>query len=438
LKKHESRLLSRLACVDHLAPALASNKEDLLACTRAAGAALVQNRECTLLGQTPPAEEMLQLAEWLHSTRAADDVFATEALQNDYSDAKSYASIASGVLAISLSRVQSSYLLWFRPEVAQTVRWAGELTGAQQEGKAGAINPHRSFNVWQQEVRGKSLPWDSIEVETASNLRNGILNFVLRIAEERAALSAGLERLQARLRILDKSKSEFLNLISHELRTPLNGLLGIGDLLLGDLKEGPKENEFREMFEQSRRRILSIIDDALLLTEIEVEAERFASKPVALQQVLRTALDRTADFAGSSGVNFELERSHPGSVLAEESLLIKAIQSLLETTVKFSKTGEAVQLKFKSEGEGVSLILETCGNPIPAAALSRFFELFSVGQPVTVRGDDLGLSAAVAYRIISLFDGSISIENRESSGVRITVSLKNAKGVPGGIGPSTK
>jgi len=317
-----------------------------LACTRAAGAALVQNRECTLLGQTPPAEEMLQLAEWLHSTRAADDVFATEALQNDYSDAKSYASIASGVLAISLSRVQSSYLLWFRPEVAQTVRWAGELTGAQQEGKAGAINPHRSFNVWQQEVRGKSLPWDSIEVETASNLRNGILNFVLRIAEERAALSAGLERLQARLRILDKSKSEFLNLISHELRTPLNGLLGIGDLLLGDLKEGPKENEFREMFEQSRRRILSIIDDALLLTEIEVEAERFASKPVALKQVLRTALDRTADFAGSSGVKFELERSHPGSVLAEESLLIKAIQSLLETTVKFSKTGEAVQLKF--------------------------------------------------------------------------------------------
>ena len=130
LKKHESRLLSHLAGVDHLAPALASDKEDLLACTGAAGAALVENGECTLVGQTPAEEEVLQVAEWLRATRPADSVFATEALQADYSGAKSYASIASGVLAVSLSRMQGSYLLWFRPEVAQTVRWAGELTGA--------------------------------------------------------------------------------------------------------------------------------------------------------------------------------------------------------------------------------------------------------------------------------------------------------------------
>ena len=188
--------------------------------------------------------------------------------------------------------------MWFRPEVAQTVHWAGELSEAQREGRAGALNPHRSFGVWLQEVRGRSLPWDPIEIETASNLRFGILNFVLRIAEERAELSAGLERLQARLKILDKSKSEFLNLISHELRTPLNGLFGIGDLLLSDLKEGPEEDEFRDMFEQSRRRILAIVDDALLLTQIEVEAERFASTLVPLQRVLEAALNRTADVAG--------------------------------------------------------------------------------------------------------------------------------------------
>src|SRR5260370_8558297 len=62
-----------------------------------------------------------------------------------------------------------------------------------------------------------------------------------------------------RLKILERAKSEFLNLISHEFRTPLNGLLGIGELILDELDSSPERHELRDMFEQSRRRILAIL-----------------------------------------------------------------------------------------------------------------------------------------------------------------------------------
>src|SRR5437762_4843819 len=85
-----------------------------------------------------------------------------------------------------------------------------------------------------------------------------------------------LAEAHGRLKILDRAKSDFLDMISHEFRTPLNGLLGIGDMILEESGSSPDIAELRELFEKSRRRILTILDDALLLTQIEVEGVPFA------------------------------------------------------------------------------------------------------------------------------------------------------------------
>src|SRR5271156_6758194 len=90
-----------------------------------------------------------------------------------------------------------------------------------------------------------------------------------------AARTRELAEANGRLTILDRSKSEFLNLISHEFRTPLNGLLGVGELILKDIPPTKENRELLQMFERARRRILAIMNDALLLTEIDVSREQF-------------------------------------------------------------------------------------------------------------------------------------------------------------------
>src|ERR1700730_14790421 len=112
-----------------------------------------------------------------------------------------------------------------------------------------------------------------------------------------ASRTRELAEAHARLTILDQAKSHFLSLISHELRTPLNGLLGVGELVLCELEPGPESAELHELFEQSRRRLLSIIDDALLLTQIEVEGETFASTPFSLCVFFFFFFDEVDEFA---------------------------------------------------------------------------------------------------------------------------------------------
>jgi two-component system sensor histidine kinase/response regulator len=240
-----------------------------------------------------------------------------------------------------------------------------------------------------------------------------------------AARTQELVEANGRLTILDRSKNEFLNLISHEFRTPLNGLLGVSELILDGMSSTAENKELQGMFEQSRRRILSILDDALLLTQIDVNREPFRTAPVSLHVALCRAMERAAEFAKSRRVSLLPPSPDLDLVLGDEDLLVKALHTLLETAVKFSDEGEPVRLSREITPDSSVVIIESHGRAIPSPALAKFFDLFSMGEASTP-GGDLGLGPPVAYRILSLFGASVSVANRDPAGIRLTISLKNA------------
>jgi K+-sensing histidine kinase KdpD len=97
----------------------------------------------------------------------------------------------------------------------------------------------------------------------------------------------------------------------------------------------------------------------------------------------------------------------------------------LETAVRFSEPGKTVQPMREVVPNLFRVVIETCGRSIPEPALAKFFDLLSVGEEATP-GGDLGLGPAVAYRILALFGASVSVANRQPSGIRLTISLKDS------------
>jgi signal transduction histidine kinase len=188
-----------------------------------------------------------------------------------------------------------------------------------------------------------------------------------------------LAEANGRLIVLDRSKSDFLDLISHEFRTPLNGLLGVGELILEQMPPTKENKELEELFERSRRRILSLLDDALLLGRIDVSGERFRSAPISLSTVLSRALESAAEFAASRHVTLGAPSAEQDLVVGDEELLVRAFQALLETAVKFSDTGETVWLSREALPDSSRVIIESRGRIVPGSALGNFFDLLSIG-----------------------------------------------------------
>jgi len=279
------------------------------------------------------------------------------------------------------------------------------------------VNAFRSGAV---DYVSKPFQFEEVHARVETHLKLHDLQRALKLQNERleetvAARTRDLAQANERLTILDHSKNEFLTLISHEFRTPLFGLLGVGESILSGMPSTEENNQLQELFQRSRRRILSILDDALLLTQIDVSGERFRSGPVSLSVVLSRAIGSVTEFAESRKVILAPAPADLDVVVGDEDLLVRAFHALIETAVKFSVEGETVRLSRGVVADSIMITIESHGRTIPGPDVAKFFDLFSIGEAITPSGD-LGLSAPVAYRILGLFGASVSVANREPSG----------------------
>ncbi|MGD0437868.1 MAG: hybrid sensor histidine kinase/response regulator, partial [Bryobacteraceae bacterium] len=226
----------------------------------------------------------------------------------------------------------------------------------------------------------KPFQFEEVHARVKTHLRLHALQRALKHQNERleqavALRTLELEEANRRLTILDRSKNDFLNLISHEFRTPLYGLLGVGELILEHSPSTPENKELQELFERSRQRILSILDDALLLTEIDVEGKQFKSAPFALDAALSRAMESATAFAESRQVTLAPPSAEHALVVGHEDLLVRALHSLLETAVKFSDPGKTVRLEREARPDSIRIVIESEGRTIPGPAILKFFDL---------------------------------------------------------------
>jgi two-component system, chemotaxis family, sensor kinase Cph1 len=228
LKSIQATFIELIPHYDNLLSGMLSAKPGLLELVNAQGAALFWNGDCHVLGNTPTLEQLDDLLEWIEP-RLQENLIHTTTLPQDYAPAQDYSSIASGMIALAISRVNRNYILWFRSEVVQTVSWGGDPNKPVEVSADGDVrlSPRKSFALWQETVRGRSLPWKACELEAVLELRSAIVGIVLRQADELAKINVELERSNSEL-------DSFAYIASHDLKEPLRGIHNYSSFLIED------------------------------------------------------------------------------------------------------------------------------------------------------------------------------------------------------------
>ncbi len=209
-KRVYAELVMRMSREADLAEVLTRHRPNLLDYIPAGGVGLWLDNHYTMLGKAPHADQVAALVAWLNET-AADGVFFTDQLPLLYPPAAEFADVATGLVALSVSKTPPDYVLWFRPEVIHTVTWAGDPHKPIETVNVGErISPRKSFDAWRELVRLHSEPWRSVDVEAAKALRLSLMEVILRrvdqLAREREA--AGIKQ-EAHTAKLDRSLAQW-------------------------------------------------------------------------------------------------------------------------------------------------------------------------------------------------------------------------------------
>lgn len=229
-------LMLNLAGADDYARGLTEQSPNLLDYIHGGGAALDGRQQggvavsvkgaLTFLGVTPQKEQITRLIDWLNTHMLdKDGVYATDRLGEFWEPAQEFAAVASGLLVISVSPDPSDFIIWFRPELVETAHWAGQPHKTVSNGPGGEfLTPRKSFEIWQETVRGRGLPWSASDLDAARDLRISLLNVVLRrITEAAHERKLAAERDQLMMAELDhRVKNTLANIQALVLQTSLS------------------------------------------------------------------------------------------------------------------------------------------------------------------------------------------------------------------------
>jgi len=408
LAQVQTSLIDFMAQEDYFIDGLVRREPSLLDLVDAKGAAICFNGHWTTIGRTPSEEELNYLVQWLNKT-VEGEIFETSALPLVYSDAQRFKDVASGLLAIPISK--RSYVLWFRPEVVQTVNWGGDPNNAYTlEGEADHqwLCPRQSFQLWKETVKLQSLPWKAMEVKAALELRKAIVNIVLRQAEELALLAQDLERSNAELK-------KFAYVASHDLQEPLNQVANFVQLLemRYDAELGEDGKEFIGFAVEGVSLMQTLIDDVLAYSKVDLKGIDWELTEVknALAQAMGNLRSRIAETGAT------ITADALPTIVADGTQLMQLFQNLIGNAIKFRKPDIAPQIHIGVQRQDDHWLFSVKDNGIGLDP--QFSErIFVIFQRLHTRDEypGSGMGLAICKKIVECHRGRIWVESQPGDG----------------------
>lgn len=408
LAQVQSSLIDFMAQDENFVDGLTQHEPNLLDLADATGAAICFGRHWTTLGRTPSEEELNYLVQWLAKT-VNDEVFYTDSLPLVYSDAERFKDVASGLLAIPISK--RSYVLWFRPEVIQTVNWGGDPNHAyelRQTDQEVRLCPRKSFDLWKETVRLKSLPWKAVEVKATLELRKAIVNIVLRQAEELALLAQDLERSNAELK-------KFAYVASHDLQEPLNQVANYVQLLEMRYDQALDQDgkEFIGFAVEGVSLMQTLIDDVLAYSKVDLKGIDWELTEV--ETALSHALGNLRGRIAETGAVITCDTMP--TIVADRTQLMQLFQNLLGNAIKFKQPDIPPQIHIGVQRQEDAWLFSVQDNGIGLDPQFRD-RIFVIFQRLHTRDEypGSGMGLAICKKIVECHRGQIWVESELGHG----------------------
>ena len=420
LKSVQSQLINALGKAENIRDALLKDQEKLLQLVNATGVVIYTEENLIRIGQTPPEEALPDLIAWLEN-QFEQDLFATHSLPKIYPAAIAFKEVASGLLALSITKVQKNYVLWFRPEVLQEVNWAGkpEKVNNLEEDGTETLSPRKSFKLWQEMVQQQSQPWKPWEIEGAIELRSAIVGILLRKINELAEINLELERSNTEL-------DAFAYIASHDLKEPLRGIHNYSNFLLEDyaeLLDSEGVDKLHTLIKLTKR-MEDLINALLHFSRLGRQELSFQS--FNLNQSLEAITELFTVSKRGENIAICIPRSLP-NIVGDRVLVEEVFTNLISNAFKYNNQSEKwVEIGFldptisdflePSKTELLTFYVRDNGSGIQEKHLDTIFRIFKRLHSLNKYGGGTGVGLTIVKKIVELHHGKIWIESSYGGG----------------------
>ena len=242
---------------------------------------------------------------------------------------------------------------------------------------------------------------------------------------ETELITDAFNKMLARMKVLDESRSEFVSNVSHELKTPMTSMKVLADSLVG--QQGVPEELYQEFMRDITAEIdreNRIITDLLTLVKMDKKNADLQIQHMSINQLLEDILKRLRPIADKRSIDLILDSFRPVEADVDELKFTSAISNLVENAIKYNVDDGWVRVSLDADHKYFYVTVADSGMGIPEDSLSRIFERFyRVDKSHSREIGGTGLGLAITRSTIGMHHGVIKVFSKEGEGTTFSVRV---------------
>ena len=384
------------------------NKSELRLMPKADGLAIISDNEIVTDGITPDREIINNIVNWAYEN-TSDNVFISNSFLKDYGSELNLNSDTAGIIIYFVERSKKEILIWFRKEFDEHINWAGNPekkieTFSKNGEEIRTVSPRESFQVFTENIKGKSKRWSS---------KNQIAVHLIRdlIFETSHKQYITIKKLNDQLKKVNEELDSFSYTISHDLGTPLTVMKLNAQMLL---------NSLGDIADKDKNKINSIIgeiDNMAEMMQNVLQLSRAKHSEIQLETIETNLTIRK--ITENAKITYDSQKSmvvikECPEVLADKTMLHQVFLNIINNAVKYSSDREQpiIEIEGTEAGDQIIYRIKDNGIGIPEENKHRMFKIFNrMDNAKKFKGNGVGLS--IVHRIMNRLGGNVDYESNK-------------------------
>lgn len=226
---------------------------------------------------------------------------------------------------------------------------------------------------------------------------------------------------------LERIKREFISTVSHELKTPLTSITGALGLarsgVVGSLTE--QMQEIIDIAYRNSERLGVLVTDILDIEKIDAGQMSYNMRQIDLDQLISDCVVSMQPYSTKFGVSLKIcGKAEDPVFMGDSTRITQVITNLISNGIKFSKSGQQVEIRSESTADGLIFSVTDHGEGIPKELHERIFtRFFRVDSADDRHSGGTGLGLSICRPITKAHGGTITVESNPGAGSTFTVCL---------------